>query len=417
MLNLTGEGTAVLARWLLRPDLVCADASGMPLSALLEDVVLDATLDEMAPGVNWATVHRVRPRPVLICPACGARLHAKVSPVPRRLRYFAHDAEASDCPLSGESLAHRLLKVELASAIREAGWEARLEVAGGSWRADVLASDPRSQRRVAWEAQLSSQTADETAARTDNLRASDVEVCWVTDKRAPWLGAAPGVRIARDDDGLKVVEGHARLDARWCKNPNKCEGAIMSGPGGPCDGHGEWSTPLPVSLPTFVGYVLHGRVRSYRVDIEGFHRLGPLVWTAPAYERLAAELTKAEGRRDEWLRGQAALKQQHELRVAALLKRQGELRGPVMDWMLREREKQVVVADGERGPRWAMGVPVYFGEQVLGVVCPVASRLGEVAHRLAGLTIFAASAEEGDRIARASPRRLDVIVLEARPRR
>ena len=55
-------------------------------------------------------------------------MHAKVSP--NGLRFFSHDAAQSDCPTAGESLAHRLLKLELVSAARAAGWEAELEVAG-----------------------------------------------------------------------------------------------------------------------------------------------------------------------------------------------------------------------------------------------------------------------------------------------
>lgn len=89
--------------------------------------------------------------------------------------------------MSRESLAHRLLKVELASAIREARWDARLDVAGDGWRADVLATHPASSAGIAWQAQLSSQTVDVTSGRTATLAASDVEVWWVT----------AGVRMAR----------------------------------------------------------------------------------------------------------------------------------------------------------------------------------------------------------------------------
>lgn len=387
----------------------------MPLSADLDGLVLDATLDEPAPGVPWRSVHRVRPRPSLTCPTCGAPVHAKVSPAPRRLRYFAHDALASDCALSGESLAHRLLKVELASAIREAGWDAQLEVAGDGWRADVLATDPGSSRRIAWEAQLSNQTADVTSERTAKLAASGVEVCWVTDRRAPWLGAAPSVRISHDGGALRVVEGHARLVAGWCARRQDCCGEILSEPGGPCSGHGRWTTPEPVALGAFTGYVLDGRVVAHLVDAEIAWDLGPWVWTAPAYLRLNDELRQAMRRRESWRRQQALLREQHEQRIGALLQRQDQLRRPVMEWMMQEREKQVVVADGERGPKWAMGVPVYFGQDVLGVVCPVASRVKDVAHRLANLVVFAATEGERDRLMSATTRRLHVVVLRADP--
>lgn len=385
----------------------------MPLSADLNGLVLDATLEDPAPGMPWTSVHRVRPRPPLTCPACGARVHAKVSPAPRQLRYFAHDALSSDCALSGESLAHRLLKVELASAIREAGWDARLEVAGDGWRADVLATDPRSSRRIAWEAQLSAQTADVTSERTAKLAASGVEVCWVTDKRAPWLGAAPSVRISHDGAALHVVEGHARLVTDWCASRNNCGGEILSEPGGPCSGHALWATPEPVPLGAFTRYVLERRVSAHLLDAEDAWGVGPWVWTAPAYLRLSEEVAQAARQRASWSQRQALLREQHEERIRALLRRQDQLRRPVMDWMMREREKQVVVADGERGPKWAMGVPVYFGQDVLGVVCPVASRVSDVAYRLAGLVIFAATDAERDRILRATTRTLCVVVLRA----
>lgn len=62
------------------------------------------------------------------------------------LRFFAHASHAPDCEIArqGESEAHHLLKLELASAARDAGAHAEPEVRApdGSWRADVLATDP-----------------------------------------------------------------------------------------------------------------------------------------------------------------------------------------------------------------------------------------------------------------------------------
>ena len=81
------------------------------------------------------------------------------------MRFFAHDADAPNCGLAGESLAHRLLKIELASAIRAAGWHAELEVPGNGWRADVLATSPDGKTRMAWEAQLAASTAEDLGMR------------------------------------------------------------------------------------------------------------------------------------------------------------------------------------------------------------------------------------------------------------
>jgi competence protein CoiA len=126
--------------------------------------VLDATVDPLGEGTPWEAIHRARPRAPLTCRECGHGLHAKLSP--KGLRFFAHDRAAPTCSLVGETMAHRLLKLQLASAIRDAGWYAELEVAGEGWRADVLATSPDGTRRMAWEAQLAQITVDELRERT-----------------------------------------------------------------------------------------------------------------------------------------------------------------------------------------------------------------------------------------------------------
>ena len=123
----------------------------------------------------------------------GRRAHGVVSA--RGLRYFAHDpGRPKDCAWLNESLEHHLLKPELATAIRAAGWHAELEVRapGGSWRADVLASAHDGSRRVAFEAQLSPITDDDITARTSRYRADGIDVCWVSTGRwPPWMETVP----------------------------------------------------------------------------------------------------------------------------------------------------------------------------------------------------------------------------------
>ena len=81
-------------------------------------------------------------------------MHAKVSR--HGLRFFAHAPGAPTCALALETIAHHLLKLELANAARAAGVHAEMEVRGpdGAWRADVMASDPGGAWRWALEAQL-----------------------------------------------------------------------------------------------------------------------------------------------------------------------------------------------------------------------------------------------------------------------
>lgn len=120
----------------------------MPLTAQHAAAgVLDATTNPLGGDATWSAIHRARPRAPLTCRECGHGLHAKLSA--KGLRFFAHDAAAPDCSLAGETIAHRLLKLQLASAIRDAGWFADLEVAGEGWRADVLATSPDGSRRMA----------------------------------------------------------------------------------------------------------------------------------------------------------------------------------------------------------------------------------------------------------------------------
>ncbi|MCX4597205.1 competence protein CoiA family protein [Streptomyces sp. NBC_01549] len=182
---------------------------------------LDASLPDLGCGWEWAAIHRVRPPAPLACPECGHGMHAKVSSL--GLRFFAHTPGAPTCALAEESMAHHLLKLELAQAARAAGWMAELEVSGpdGSWRADVLSSTA-SGRRIALEAQLASITASEIRARTELMSAHGVRSCWFSDRsRIPWLGIVPSVRLARQGNDLVAVEPMARFSgAYWDPEPS-----------------------------------------------------------------------------------------------------------------------------------------------------------------------------------------------------
>lgn len=172
---------------------------------------LDASLPDLGCGWDWSAIHRVQPSAPLECQECGHGMHAKVSPL--GLRFFAHAPGAPTCTLAEESMAHHLLKLELAQAARAAGWMAELEVSGrdGRWRADVLASTA-TRRRVALEAQLASITAAEIRARTQRMGADGVQAYWFSDRsRIPWLGAVPSVRLVREGQDLVTVEPMARF--------------------------------------------------------------------------------------------------------------------------------------------------------------------------------------------------------------
>lgn len=177
---------------------------------------IDATRSDLGCGLAWSQVHRVRPRINLTCPECKWGVHAKHSS--RGLRFFAHNAQRpAECQLSNESVEHHLLKLELATAIRAAGWYAELEVRAddGTWRADVLASSTNGKRRMAWEAQLSAITAEELQERTARYADADIAVCWVSPRaEVPWLSSAPAVRVAapsKDAHVWTVADGLAKF--------------------------------------------------------------------------------------------------------------------------------------------------------------------------------------------------------------
>ncbi|MET8997176.1 competence protein CoiA family protein [Amycolatopsis sp. NPDC004169] len=183
----------------------------MAFSALHPDAGrVDATLSDLGCGLAWDLVHKVRPRIALRCRECGHGVHAKVSP--RGLRYFAHDpGRPADCAWLSESLEHHQLKLALATAVRETGWKAELEVTGpdGAWRADVLATSPDGSRRIAWEAQVSPITDDDIRYRTRRYEADDVEVCWVSPSWPPWIGIVPSIRVTEDAGEVAVIDSTA----------------------------------------------------------------------------------------------------------------------------------------------------------------------------------------------------------------
>ncbi|MFD8220485.1 competence protein CoiA family protein [Streptomyces sp. NPDC059697] len=192
----------------------------MPFTALHPDAGhLDATQPDLGCAMDWAQIYRVRPRVPLACPGCGWAVHAKYSP--QGVRFFCHDpGRDGACELAGESWEHHMLKLELASAVRSAGWHAALEVAGGdgAWRADVMASSPDGSRHVAWEAQLSPITDRDILARTGRYAAEGIGVCWVSPgpQPPPWIDVVPAVRVSAPDghgQRWRVVDGLGGFDA------------------------------------------------------------------------------------------------------------------------------------------------------------------------------------------------------------
>lgn len=340
--------------------------------------LVDATQADLgSTGVSWCDLHRkVDPRPPLTCPGCGGRVHAKVSPAPARLRFFAHDATPDTlCPLAGESAAHRALKTLLAAAVREAGWAAQLEVPGEGWRADVLATSPSGARRIAWEAQLSGVAVDEVVRRTGALQRSNNEVCWVATRRVAWLGWAPAVQVDTGSGGsgrgMTVEAGLQRFAQRWCEPRTRCRAwrsFMHDRMWLPCHGHGRWQRVRDVSLARFVRLVCEGsvvhHVRQSGWDDRG-GREGAGVWTAPHYVR--AEKTQLDASAlpvDHSADGYDA--QRHE--------QQQYLRSAVDTYIVQTHGRQPEIAR-HCGPsrEHGDGIPVHLDGVLVAVIAPKAS--------------------------------------------
>ncbi|MHB8449972.1 MAG: competence protein CoiA family protein [Mycobacteriales bacterium] len=404
----------------------------MPLTAQHPELgLLDSSTEELRHGEGaWPRVYKVRPRAPLTCRGCGHGLHAKVSS--NGLRFFSHDAAQSDCPTAGESLAHRLLKLELVSAVRAAGWEAELEVAGNGWRADVLATSPEG-RQVAWEAQLAQITPQEIVNRHSTMTADGLEVCWVADRPRAWIGQVPAIAVApahpetvRSD--LQVVAGHARFEPSWCENRRSCGHVLDFGgyarPAAPCPGHGRWETPPPLPLTSFVAAVCADSLRcltlaEHHRDARQRHGAPAAAWTARRYSVAEQAQVAARKVREAFEQRLDAEEASHQRRIVALMDRQQAIRKPAAARVGELTGTQAWANDDAQGPGWAMGIPVEAGSQgVAGVICPVASRIkGSVRSRLAPLLILVASQDEAGRIAEtAEPgQRIEVLASEAPP--
>lgn len=405
---------------------------------------IDATAADLGCGWRWAAIHRVRPRVPLACPECGHSVRAKVSHL--GLRFFAHDPGAPTCGLAGESIEHRLLKLELVTAARDAGWHAALEVtaADGGWRADVMATSPDGTLRMAWEVQLSSITEDEVRQRTDRYARDSVRVCWVVTQPRRWRGRVPSIVVKPPLDGQRaaweVAEGLVRFATEPCQHRVPCFG-----------GHGQWQS-LKTRLRDFVAWVLGRQVVPHHFvapELLSEHKWEH-VWTAPHYVSLAADLAKAKRRarrrapsgtvhvtsldgmspnaiaREVALRVTGALPLQHGWRVhagaqpytaappaslrdddAASLPR---VHAEATTWVFEETGKQATVRADQC---LAGGTPVYLGNSVYGIIGPNPHQVDW--RRWPGRknwVLFVTSRDELKRIAAAAPNGVRIVELE-----
>ncbi|MFJ9855660.1 competence protein CoiA family protein [Streptomyces sp. NPDC101150] len=353
-------------------------------------------LPDLGCGRSWEAVWKVRPPAPIACVECRHPMHAKTSE--RGLRFFAHAPHAPDCEIArqGESEAHHLLKLELASAARQAGAHAELEVraADGSWRADVLASDPGGRWRMALEAQLSPITAAEITERTERMDAHDVTCCWFSDRlRPPWLGAVPSVRLVTTEGGVAVAEGLVKFTgASW--------------------------EPVPqVPLADFLRWVFTCQVFPHdpRVRLRYPQRQLAQVWTALQYIRAEeAHLWREEERQREAAEQRARFKEEAARRRAAIERKKwhGKLmRRPGVDqaveYLAREHDIAVTVGMSTTELRWGGGTPLIGPDGTpIAVLSPMSGLVrGEAFRLLAGMLVLFETAADQQRFDRNTRRR------------
>ncbi|MFF6772000.1 competence protein CoiA family protein [Streptomyces sp. NPDC012637] len=364
---------------------------------------LDVTLDDLGCGRSWEAIHRVR-GVELTCPECGGQVRPRLSKL--ETRHFYHRAKPPTCSLANESLEHHLLKLELVTSARAAGFQAELEVAAptGEWRADVMVFNPDGSRLMALEAQLSPITAQDIAARTRLYERDGVRVCWFGFRPRPWVGTVPTLLVqAPEERGQewRVTAGLARLSPQ-----------LVS-----------WS-PTGAALSDAVSWMLTGRIVPHeplsgakRVTDEGnwydwaegwtrsWNDRWRSWWTTPAYAALDADSARkeAQARRLQQAQQEAEARQRVIREKQKATKKAAKDRAYAAFWSRTGLDQQRwkyfrAIAElyfgrnlvfGAPDPRYGDGRPVFErtgpdGRQwtLAGVACPDPRRLRAWAEEL-----------------------------------
>jgi competence protein CoiA len=246
---------------------------------------------------------------------------ARISP--HRARHFYHQVRPRDCALANESPEHHLLKLELATAARAAGFRAELEVSSEArtWRADVLVLDGQDRPFMALEAQLSPMTAQDARMRTDRYAADCVAVCWVSLVKRPWERGVPSLQVApprNRRDAWTVRHGMARYT--WAA-PRTVRSKAA------------W-THISCFLEDAVRWILQGRVHAHTGPD------GTVWWTAHSYVQLAVVRAQLEADAEAVQQAAAAeqRRQAAQMRAAAAEQRR----------LAAEQEAQEQRAEQER---------------------------------------------------------------------
>jgi len=280
-----------------------------------------------------------------------------------------------------------------------------------------------STRRVAFEVQLASMTANEGAERTERYERDHIETVWITTRHAPWLLAIPGVRAIEFD-----VEP-------------PCDPKVDRGLVAPISGWRQFENSQ-VSLDLFVQSYLKSEIIPHRLVSydEEYHYGDQLRSTFhnPAYVFMSTKHSVEHDARERRIAEEIEREELHQHRIRELARRQASLLPGVVDEAMRHAVESDYVSVGiqtswtrprywmpghpaEGNEKTAFGIPVRLdrhdgSSRLFAVVCPVASRISS---GLAwswvkrGVRVYVESEAEATRMAKAVGRRDVVWMLPA----
>jgi competence protein CoiA len=219
----------------------------MPLKCLRNGKEIFAF--DIADEGEWQMLREANSRQEqLTMPCCGSSVTLRKSKL--GTRHFAH-RRVGTCVTKPESAEHLLAKMIIAQSAKRQGWTATTEHAGQtaegeSWVADVLVRK-HGMKPLAFEVQWTRQTDDETQARQDRYRKSDVRALWLLRQHDfPISKEVPAFRLTFDENDNAFSVGVPNQSLRFV-GKRECNEAL------------HWQQVIP--LTEFIAGALEGRLK------------------------------------------------------------------------------------------------------------------------------------------------------------
>jgi hypothetical protein len=278
----------------------------VPFSALIDDRqvrLVGPDSDE-----TWERAQAAKREGRIRCRGCGGEMRTRHGA--NIDRHFFHKAAPDSCLLgTGEGKTHLRTKLAIAEAIEGSGGEALVEhiAIDRSFVVDVLGvwNDSGRQHRIAFEVQVSSQTEEVTAQRTEQRAAECDLTVWVL-LRHPQAEGWPvrGLGLPGWSDVWASSWPHLRVD-----HALTVAGLVAHTAAGT---HIEWRSTDPERIVAAIG-------AGAAVWLPSESQFGHAGWVTP---RLGKEVAKARAAAERAERRQAAEREAHARNRAAFVKRQ-----------------------------------------------------------------------------------------------